>query len=116
MLTENPEKALETLDTIKNKSIKCYIRDVTTPIDRAKQIAENIFIRKNPFKSIGQLVEFRNKVVREWVDAKEGKGYSEAYSWNLIAKKYNIPMTMPIFNQWVLDVNDYLTIDIKKFK
>lgn len=112
MVTEK-KKADALLRIAVEKKKDAYVKPITAPEERIKEIGTNIFTRLKELNEtqIKNILLYRNRLVRETLEISDTQKIDQEDAWKQLLKKYKIKkMKFTEFCQWTLDVSDYLDV------
>jgi hypothetical protein len=93
----------------KEKNLKVVTKKITTNLGRANQIGYNIFKLQYPCSTKNDLLNFRNTVIKEWMQRCESiKNSNKSIVWSKVAAKHNVQVNTPEeFSQSIMDKVEY---------
>jgi hypothetical protein len=94
----------------KEKNLNVTTKKITTNLNRANEIGNNLFKINYPCKTREELIGFRNKLVLEWIRRCESiKNCNKKIVWRKVAEKHNISVETPEeFAQSISDKLEYI--------
>jgi len=106
ILTVKEANAVEAYKKAFAQDTSTTIQRMTIHVERFKELGKNLF---KPLPKVGDVVAYRNKVIKEWHESVSNiKGSNPEIVWAKVAKKNNIDSkTATEFNQWIMDHMKY---------
>jgi len=114
-LLDDKKQAEQLIKIAQEKGKNAFIKQMTLPEDRKKEIGNNIFkitesLSDNDIKNILQI---RGTLIREAMDVRDENGVEIDIAWKRVSKKYGNPyntLSWDEFNTWTLDVANFVLI------
>jgi hypothetical protein len=116
IMTENKDKAINSLKIARLKGHRGYVQEITASSDRLKEIGKNLFKRKiTPIERMN-ILETRGKVIREYIDVRDDNDYTDEVAWKRVVKNNKLSgfVDLDDFSQWTLDVREFNPYDNPK--
>jgi hypothetical protein len=108
-MSEDKNKAINSLKAARIKGHKGYIQEITASVERVKEIGKNLFKRKITLEERKNILNLRTKVIREFIDTRDDSDFNIEYVWKKVAKNNKLIgfQDLDDFSQWTLDVREF---------
>lgn len=109
IMTEDKTKAINTLKVARVKGHKGYLQEITASTTRLKEIGKNLFKRKVNLEERKNILNFRARIIREFIDTRDDLDLSPEQAWKKVSKVNNLSNFSDLddFSQWTLDVREF---------
>ena len=109
------KKSQQLVSMAKDKGKEAFSKEMTIPETRMKEIGKNIFtyLKDMDEKTVANIINVRNSMIRESFEIADTKKVDVETAWESLSKKKGDPfdqMTYQEFNQWTLDVSQFVLI------
>lgn len=114
-ILQDKKKALHIVNLAKEKGKDCFLKEMTIPETRMKELGTNIFTRLKGLEesAIKNIIPIRNALIRESMELADSRRVSVEVAWKSVSKKEGTPyseLTYDEFNRWTLDVSQFVLL------
>lgn len=117
-ITDNVLKAESLVEISREKGHKAYIKQINGTRERLDTLIANITERAKNLNNTNKkdIIPYRNMIVNKFLELKDSYNIDDKKAWNKVKIEANLPgiNSMEEFNQFTLDIVDYITTPAAK--